>query len=194
MHMPELVTSRLTIRRLVADDVGACHRINAFVGEGAQHEFERTRRWVEWSIRNYEQLEGLDQPPYGDRAIVLRETGEVVGLTGLVPMLAPFSQLPSAGGVEAARFVPEVGLFWSLLPEWRKKGFATEAASALVSFGFESLQLSRLVAGTTRENLASVAVMRRLGMRIESNPFTTPSWFQIVGILDWPGAGSHALG
>jgi len=31
--------------------------------------------------------------------------------------------------------------------------------------------------------------MRRLGMRIETNPYPEPEWFQVVGVIDHPGAG-----
>ena len=50
--------------------------------------------WLRWSILNQEWLPNLHQPPYGDRAIVLRSTSAVIGAVGLVPLLAPFCQIP----------------------------------------------------------------------------------------------------
>ena len=44
--------------------------------------------------------------------------------------------------------------------------------------------LWRIVATTELDNAASIAVMRRLGMRIERNPYSQPERFQIVGILE----------
>jgi len=41
----------------------------------------------------------------------------------------------------------------------------------------------RLIATTTFDNVASIGVMRKLGMRIESNPRPEPAWLQIVGVL-----------
>jgi RimJ/RimL family protein N-acetyltransferase len=41
-----------------------------------------------------------------------------------------------------------------------------------------------MVATTTYDNAASMGVMRKLGMRIEKNPYEEPQWFQLVGILD----------
>src|SRR4051812_1559936 len=41
----------------------------------------------------------------------------------------------------------------------------------------------RIVAATEHDNLASIGVMRRLGMRIERNPDPEPHWFQTVGVL-----------
>lgn len=35
------------------------------------------------------------------------------------------------------------------------------------------------------DNLASIGVMKKLGMRIEKNPLAEPPWLQIVGVLDF---------
>jgi ribosomal-protein-alanine N-acetyltransferase len=47
--------------------------------------------------------------------------------------------------------------------------------------------VKRVVATTTYENAASVRVMRKLGMRVERNPFPDPPWLQVVGLLENPG-------
>src|SRR6202011_1739097 len=90
----------------------------------------------------------LYQPPYGDRAMVHKETGRLIGSVGFVPCLAPFGQLPSFGGVEGAKFSAEVGLFYAVLPEDRGRGLASEAAAAMVRFAFDDLNLQRIVATT----------------------------------------------
>ncbi len=71
-------------------------------------------------------------------------------------------------------------------PDLRGHGYASEAARALVGFCFGSLHLARIVATTERDNLASQAVMRHLGMRLYENPRDEPEWFQVVGILENP--------
>lgn len=102
------------------------------------------------SIETYGQLEALDEPPYGERAVELRATGEMVGLVGVVPSMGPFGQLPGFGGIGAAeRFRPEVGLYWGLAPAHRGRGDATEAAAALIDHGFREMRLARIVATTT---------------------------------------------
>jgi ribosomal-protein-alanine N-acetyltransferase len=124
----------------------------------------------------------LRQPPYGDRAVVLREIGEVVGSVGFAPCVMPFGLLPSF--VSTNRFTSEIGLFWALFPEHHHRGYATEAAAAMVAYAFDELRLRRIVATTEHDNTRSVNVMRRLGMRLERNPQDEPHWFQTVGILD----------
>jgi RimJ/RimL family protein N-acetyltransferase len=49
---------------------------------------------------------------------------------------------------------------------------------------FATLCLARIVATTEQDNLASAAVMRRIGMTVETNPFPEPGYFQTMGWLD----------
>jgi RimJ/RimL family protein N-acetyltransferase len=189
MHLPTLETKRLRIRPLRMEDLNDCHRLYVDIdwadkAVSEEENLKRRREWLEWTVRNYEQLALLYQPPYGERAIEHKESGRFVGLVGLVPLLAPFGQLPSFGGVEGARFSAEVGLFWALTPARQRQGYATEAARALVDHAFDTLKLGRVLAGTQRDNRASIAVMRRLGMRIEENPYPEPPWFEVTGILE----------
>ena len=181
--MTDLETDRLLIRAFRADDLDHFAELmdDAF-GTAASREARR-EQMAYYSLAEAVQAR-LRQPPYGDRAVVLKEGGALVGSVGFVPCLAPFGQLPCFGGVAGARYTPEVGLFWAVGSEYRGKGYATEAAAAMARFGFDELRLGRLVATTELDNLASIAVMRRLGMWVERNPFPTPNWFQAVGVLE----------
>ncbi len=187
--MPDLATERLVVRPFAEHDLPEALTVLGVVPSDAAG-VERTRRFLRWAELNHVVLADLHQPPYGDRAIVLRETGRVVGAVGFVPSLAPFRQLPSFGPDGAASptrlLTPEIGLYWAVAPAERRRGIATEAATALVRFAFEHLRVLRLVATTEHENHASIGVMRRLGMRIERNPHADPEWLQVVGVLDNP--------
>ena len=138
-------------------------------------------------MHNYEELARLYQPPYGDRAVALKETGRLIGACGFVPCLNAFGQLPSfrAAG-QAARpglASTEFGLFWAIAPAYQRRGYATEAGRALLDYAFARLRLARVVATTSYDNEASIGVMRRLGMRVERNPYPEPPWLQVVGVL-----------
>src|SRR5215210_58452 len=103
MNMPMLQTERLLIRPFTSDDLRSYYQINAAVGwtdetRTAEANLQARREWLEWTVRNYEQLARLHQPPYGDRAIVLKAANQLIGSCGLVPMLMPFGQLPTFGG------------------------------------------------------------------------------------------------
>ena len=189
LNIPTLETDRILIRRFRLEDAEAYEAINKAVGWSDSSRSEAgnlaaRREWLEWVVRNYNGLANLMQPPYGDRAIELKSTGKLIGSVGLVPCFHPFDQLPAFGGTENAPFSVEMGLFWILSPDYQQQGLATEAARALIDYMFYTLRLKRIVATTEYDNVASQGVMRKLGMRLEHNPFTEPPWFQVVGILE----------
>ncbi len=146
--------------------------------------------WLEWNRLNAEWLPRMTQPPYGDRAVTLRATGEVVGAVGYVPHLMPFDQIPAlarqpgAGADTGAgmRRTPEIGLFWAIDPARQRQGYATEAARALIAYAFDHLRLWRIVAKTLYDNHASQAVMLKAGMTLTRNPLPEPPWMQVVGV------------
>jgi len=89
-----------------------------------------------------------------------------------------------------ARFTSEMGLFWAVASAHRRRGYAAEAGGALVTYAFDTLGLLRVVATTRHDNVASIGVMRKLGMRVLSNPLPEPRWFQAVGVVgfdEWSG-------
>jgi RimJ/RimL family protein N-acetyltransferase len=186
--MDNLETARLRIRRFTMDDLQNIAQVYIDAGwdEATPAVFEERRQWLEWSVRNYEALAQLYQPPYGDRAVVLKDTGEFIGSVGLVACIGPFGQLPhyQALGIHHRRNMSEFGLFWALLNGHQKKGYATEAAQAVIDFTFKEMNLKRIIATTEDDNENSQAVMRRLGMKVERNPLPDPFWFKVVGILE----------
>ncbi len=181
-------TSRLTIRPLKLDDLDRIHVIlNACFGDSPMDE---RREWLDWTVRNYVALARLHQPLYGERGVVLKATGELIGAVGIAPALGPYQRLPSFrknGEPEDTFNQPEFGLFWAIAPEHQRKGYASEAAQALIDYMFSELNLRRIIATTEFENEGSQAVMRKLGMVVEQNPTPgEPFWFQVVGTLYHP--------
>jgi RimJ/RimL family protein N-acetyltransferase len=191
LHMPVLETPRASVRPLAPADLDAVSRLWRELGwaepdASGQDAGRGVAHWLAWQSAAYGQLERLGQPPYGDRAIALLETGAVVGLLGLVPSFDAFARLPAFGGRPDARRSAEFGLFWALAPGHRGVGLATETARVLVDFAFSVLRVERLVATTEHDNEASIGVMRRLGMRIERNEVGEPRTLQVVGVLEAP--------
>ena len=132
---------------------------------------------------SYSELADLHQPPYGDRAVTLRNTGELIGATGYAPMFHPLSEMLEGKSVPDARWLPELGIYYALSLSHRGNGYATETAQALIDYAFEHFNLKRIVANTDFDNLASLAVMNRLGMTIYRNETPQP-WFEILGVLE----------
>ena len=188
-----LETPRLIIRAFQSADLHAIHRIlNLTFGDGSKIADEAAlnerRAWLEWSRLSAEWLPKMFKPPYGDRAVVVKSANEVIGSVGYVPCFDTFEQIPGLGRGEphSAYRIPEFGLFWAIDPARQRQGYATEAAQAMIDFAFQQLRAKRLITTTEYDNTASIGVMRKLGMRLEKNPFPDPSWLQVVGILDHP--------
>lgn len=79
------------------------------------------------------------------------DDGELVGACGLV--------------VKRDDDVAEIG-YWIGVPYWGR-GYATEAAAAVIRYGFEQLNLNRIYAAHFARNPQSGNVLRKLGMRHE---------------------------
>ena len=193
MPVPPLETERLLIRAFRLEDLDVIHHIldielrTADFGSEQARTREERERWLQWTVLSYDELARLYQPPYGDRAMVLKSTQQVIGACGFVPSLGPFGHLPSlhAASQDAlAHLYSPDGLYYALSPAYQRQGYATEAAQALINYAFTQLHLKRIVATTTYENVASIGVMRKVGMRIEKNPSPDPPGFQVVGILE----------
>jgi RimJ/RimL family protein N-acetyltransferase len=99
-------------------------------------------------------------------------------------------------GHAGLNFVPEFGateVLWALLPEAWGQGYATEAARAALAYGFDTIGLPLIFAITLPDNLASQAVMKRLGLgyrrRVDYRGFKDIVWFDIDRAA-WAAAGS----
>jgi RimJ/RimL family protein N-acetyltransferase len=88
------------------------------------------------------------------RLLPLAITSARDGLVGTVSLRLTFSHRRG-----------ELG-YWVGLPFWNH-GYATEAAAALVDFGFRELALNRVQARHFTRNPASGRVMQKLGMKFE---------------------------
>jgi ribosomal-protein-alanine N-acetyltransferase len=149
--MPSLETQRLLLRPLSSDDLDWLVTLRGdsdvmrYIGtEGAlsrEQTVQRLERYLQcWSEH------GL-----GMFGIRYREADEAVGWAGLQP-------LEQTGEIE-------VGYAFGK-GEWGR-GLATEAATAVLAWGFRERGLDRIVAVATPENAASRRVMDKLGMRFD---------------------------
>jgi len=99
-------------------------------------------------------LKILDKADKGEAyvfAITLKDTEELIGAIGL----SIHEKFNSA----------EMG-YWIGVPYWNK-GYATEAASAVIEFGFNEMQLNKIHAHHMGNNLSSGKVMIKNGMEKE---------------------------
>ncbi|MGW7434001.1 GNAT family N-acetyltransferase [Streptomyces sp. NPDC054861] len=159
--MTELLTKRLTLRRWRDSDLEPWAELNADP-EVREHLGDLlTRDQSDASVARF-QVE-FDERGYGWWAVEVRATGEFIGFAGLdrVDDGIPFK------GVEIG---------WRLARSAWGQGYATEAALAVLAYGFDTLGLPEILAVTTSSNFRSQAVMRRIGMtRDPADDFDDPS-------------------
>jgi len=89
---------------------------------------------------------------FGLLAAELRRDGRFIGFIG---MNVPAFQAP---------FMPCVEIGWRLAAEHWGQGLATEGATSLLAYAFETLRLDSLVSFTVPANRRSRRVMEKLGM------------------------------
>lgn len=105
----------------------------------------------------------FDEHGFGFWAVEAPGTAAFIGMVGLAWVSFP------------APFAPAVEIGWRVSPKFWGRGYATEAASAALAYGFDTLRLDEIVAFTTVTNVRSRAVMERIGMtRDTSQDFEHP--------------------
>ncbi|MCF2526965.1 GNAT family N-acetyltransferase [Yinghuangia soli] len=159
--MPDLRTERLLLRSWREADRAPWAAMNADP-EVREHLGEPlTTAQSDASIDRFQ--EALDSRGWGWWAVEVAATGEFAGFAGLDPVEdgLPFT------GIEAG---------WRLARGAWGHGYATEAAHAVLAYGFDTLGLPEILALTTAMNTRSQAVMRRLGMTYDpADDFDDPS-------------------
>lgn len=137
--MAILHTARLTLRPLIANDAEAYAALRGH---------PEVAKWVplpaEGVIQRY--ATAWEERRYAPWGVFL--AGQLVGHGGL-------------------NYVPEFGeteVLWALHPDYWGRGYATEVAQASLTYGFETLGLGLIFAITLPDNLASQAVMKRIGL------------------------------
>ena len=148
--MKILETNRLILRRLVLEDIDALFalysdpEIRRYFPEGTLT-YEETKEELEWFLNGHP-----EHPELGLWATIHKETGQFIGRCGLLPW-----EIEEQDEVEIAYMIAK---------EFQGQGLATEAASAILQYGFEKLGLSRLICLIDPKNIASQKVAQHIGM------------------------------
>ncbi|MUN37319.1 GNAT family N-acetyltransferase [Actinomadura litoris] len=149
-------TERLALRPFREGDLDGLY---------AYQSLPEVARFLYWEPRNLEESRSFLQQKMGAStveregdwlvlAVVWRETGALIGEVNLQWRSREHRQ-------------GEIG--YILNPQYHRKGFATEAAEAVLRLGFEGLGLHRVVGRLDGRNAASARVLKRLGMRREAH-------------------------
>jgi [ribosomal protein S5]-alanine N-acetyltransferase len=147
-----LETDRLGLRWLTVDDDEFIVRLlnepawRLYIGDFGVRTHEDARRYLEKGPISMYARRG-----FGLYLVELRATGEPIGICGLIKREA----------------LEDVDLGYALLEEFRGKGYAREAASAVLELGRSSFGLSRIVAISSKDNQSSARLLGKLGFRFE---------------------------
>jgi RimJ/RimL family protein N-acetyltransferase len=169
-----LRTARATLRTMTPADVDAVHAYQSDPEVCRYQLYEpRTRDEVLSNLTKWQHHGRLAED--GDD-LELAIDADGLGLVGHV-----YFKLVSVDDLTA-----EIG--WALHRDHQGKGFATEAATALLDYAFGPLALHRVKAELDPRNTASIALCGRLGMREEAH-FVEDLWFKGA----WGDTGVYAI-
>jgi len=170
-----LETERLLLRLFTDDDVDAVHEYQSDPEVTRFELYEpRDRETIEAKIAKWQTATRLESDgDYLQLALTDRANGQVMG-----DMYFTIKSVVNQ--------TVEIG--WALNPRFQGRGFATEAARALLSLAFHTLDAHRAIAELDPRNSASVRLCERLGMRLEAH-FVEDLWFK----GEWGDTGFYGI-
>ena len=145
-HRLRLKTPRLILRTVTPGDLDRV--TSSWDPDGGLISREQAERRIHWMTANHREL-AAGKMKHLCLAVIHRETGAWVGWCGI-----DNRKTTAEGPV----------LFYRIHPDHRNRGFATEAARAVLDYGLHSLHLSTVQARTRPENTASRHVLDKIGM------------------------------
>lgn len=153
-----LETQRLWLRTFKACDLTAMTAINQ--DQKVMEHFpslldqEQTAKLIQ-KIMDHQNKYG-----YSLYAVELKSTHEMIGFVGLLFRTWEEFKAP---------FMPCTEIGWRLSSKYWNKGYATEAAKAVLNYGFDELGLDEIVSFTVPANKASRRVMEKIGLHHHPN-------------------------
>jgi RimJ/RimL family protein N-acetyltransferase len=147
-----LLTERLILRRSTPEDAEA---ISAYRSDPEVHRHQGWDRTDPGGVRD--EIEEMARRAPGDAGgwvqmtVVERDTGRLVGDVGLSP-------------AEEEPGVIKVG--YTIDPAYQRSGYATEAVGALAAYAFATLGADVVRAYASADNVASIRVAEKVGMRL----------------------------
>ena len=152
-HMPRLETERLILRQIKVGDT------NDVFEYSSDPEVTKYLTWEPHPTKYYTKkyLHGVKnaykEGRFFDWAIVLKATGKMIGTCGFTSF-------------NYTENICEIG--YVLNPRYRGYSLMPEAAWRVIGFAFEELSARRVEARFMEENSASLRVMEKCGMQLET--------------------------
>ena len=145
-------TQRLIIRELdQGDALFIIELLNEpdwirFIGDRSIHSTEDAMNYMENGPMKSYRING-----FGLYLVKLKGDGPAIGICGLIKR----------------EELDDVDIGYAFLANYRGKGYAFEAAKAVLEYGKNGLKLKRILAITAKDNLRSIALLEKIGMKFE---------------------------
>ena len=145
-------TKRLSVREITIEDAQFVLRLvnePSFVsniGDKGVRNLNDAERFIQdgyWTNQ--------ERPGYGMFLVALKDGGDPIGGCGLL--------------YRKALDVTDIG--FAFLPEYWNRGFANEAAKAILEYGYATLEIEKIVGLTSKDNPGSINLLKKLGMDFE---------------------------
>ncbi|HKR11451.1 MAG TPA: GNAT family N-acetyltransferase [Pyrinomonadaceae bacterium] len=150
--MTVIETERLSLRQLSLEDASfILTLVNEpsflrYIGDKQVRNIEDAQQYLlNGPIASYK------QNGFGLYLVQLKDGGTSIGMCGLIKRAE----------------LPNVDIGFAFLPDFWGQGFGFEAATAVLKYGQETLQLDRIVAITSLDNEPSIKLLRRMGFILE---------------------------
>lgn len=135
---------------------------------------DRVTRWLSFDSRDRESTRRMIAAAISSASVDPRTEYYLAVTTLDSDRVLGFARLALCGGPYAAK------LGYAIHADHWGHGYATDAARALIDFGFQTLGLHRITAAVGPDNRASVVVLKRLGFtqegRLRDHVFTNGAW------------------
>ena len=145
-------TPRLILRPFTLADAQASFEMNSdpevmrFLGGVTVSSVDEVRDMLRQST-----LADYEKHGFGRHAVIHKESNEFMGFTGL----------------KYIEELDEVDIGYRLIPKYWRQGFGYESALPWVDFAFNDLGLKRIIALADTNNVASITLMKKLGLTYE---------------------------
>ncbi len=149
---PQVETERLRLRELTRKDAGqvfACfskEQVIRYYGQEAMRNLEEAEALIDFFARSFQEGRGMRW------GIERKGTSGIIGTIGLNALVRKHKRA-------------EIG--YELHPDYWGKGYASEAVSAVLAYGFQDLELTRIGAVVYLENESSNRLLRNHGFQRE---------------------------
>jgi RimJ/RimL family protein N-acetyltransferase len=153
-------TSRLQLRWLGGDDAAFIYRLVndpqwlRHIGDKQVHDLDGALHYIESGPRAMYQQFG-----FGLNLVSLKDDAISIGICGLLKRDS----------------LAEPDLGFAFLPEYRGRGYAREAAEAVLHHSFATLEQTRIVAIVDTANQASISLLEKLGFHLDRKIQTEPN-------------------